>query len=227
MAGEPGRAGGRWGIVSDVHGNRPALEAALAIFRHAGAERIAVLGDSLGRGDADGCIELARHVAEVAVVGNRDLDWRERVGPTSAEYVLGLPRLVRVGDLVFTHGDPRLTRDLSSTEIRAGFPRARAWLAAHGCRIWLFGHTHHARIWRLGGPDREPSLRFDVVRDALPARISLGDLEESALWALNVGSVGLPFPGKGPASAAIYDAEARTVELFPVECRSRISAAFS
>ena len=203
----------RWGVLSDIHGNRPALERALSAFQRRGVEWIAVLGDNLGRGDSDGCVELIRRVADVSVVGNRDLDWRDRVGGQARDYVLGLPRVAQADGLAFSHGDVRLTRELSSDDIRAGFRRARAWLAANECRIWLFGHTHRARVWTVGGPDDPPRLLFDAATDPLPATIELD--ARPAVWIVNAGSVGLPFPGKGPASATVVDVEARVVELFP------------
>lgn len=204
----------RWGVLADIHGNLPALERALASFERRQVERIAVLGDNLGRGDSDRCVELIRRVAEVSVVGNRDLDWKDRAGKAVREYVLGLPRTAQVDGLAFAHGDSRLTRDLSSDDIRAGFRRARAWLGAHGCHVWLFGHTHRARVWTLGGPDGEPRLHFDAATDPLPATIQLGS--DDATWIVNAGSVGMPFPGKGPASAMLLDAAARVIEFFPV-----------
>lgn len=204
----------RWGVLADIHGTRPALERALAGFEQRRVDRIAVLGDNLGRGDSDGCVELIRPVADVSVVGNRDLDWKDRVGESAREYVLGLPRVAVVDGLAFSHGDARLTRELSSDDIRAGFRRARAWLATNGCRVWLFGHTHRARVWTLGEPDDAPRLRFDAATEVVPARIELDP--GSATWILNAGSVGLPFPGKGPASATVFDTSDRSVELFPV-----------
>jgi predicted phosphodiesterase len=208
----------RWGVLADIHGDLPALERALVGFRERNIDLIAVLGDNLGRGDADGCVELIRRIADVSVVGNRDLDWKDRVGRSSAEYVLGLPRTARVDDLVFSHGDARLTRELSSDEIRGGFRRARAWLAANGCRAWLFGHTHRARVWTLGESDASPRLHFDAAIDPLPAVIDLGDTvaDGGTIHIVNAGSVGLPFPGKGPVSAAVYDAATGVVEIFPL-----------
>jgi hypothetical protein len=150
------------------------------------------------------------------VVGNRDLDWQERVGPAAREYVLGLPRIARVDGLAFSHGDARLTRELSSGDIRLEFRRARAWLTANGCRIWLFGHTHRARVWTLDEPEAPPRLHLDAAVDPLPAVIHLGHDDQSGLWIINGGSVGLPFPGKGPASATILDEAAGAVEVFPV-----------
>src|ERR1700716_605927 len=96
-----------WGLISDVHGNLPALEAALEILATAGAQRLAFLGDYLGRGDSDGCVQRIRQVGEVAIVGNRDIDWQDRVSPESRAWVLGLPRSVSVGPLLLSHGDAR------------------------------------------------------------------------------------------------------------------------
>jgi predicted phosphodiesterase len=208
----------RWGVLADIHGNLPALQRALAGFKERGVERIAVLGDNLGQGDSDGCVALIEQIADVSVVGNRDLDWQARVGPSSAAYVLGLPRVAQVDGLAFSHGDARLTRHLSSNDIRDGFRRARAWLAANGCRTWLFGHTHRARIWTLGDPTEPPCLHFDAAADPLPSVFRLDDLgmEPNVFHIVNAGSVGLPFPGKGPASATVYDTATATVEIFPL-----------
>ena len=204
----------RWGVLADIHGNLPALEGAIVGFEQRWVDRIAVLGDNLGRGDSDGCVKLIRRIADVSVVGNRGLDWQDRVGAAAREYVLGLPRVAQVEGVAFSHGDARLTRDLSSNEIRPGFRRARAWLMANGCRAWLFGHTHRARAWTLGGADQAPRLCFDAATDPLPATFILD--HASAIWIVNAGSVGLPFPGKGPGSATILDLAEGTVEVFAI-----------
>jgi predicted phosphodiesterase len=210
----------RWGLLADIHGNLPALERALAAFRAANVEKIAVLGDNLGRGDSDGCVEGIRELADVSVLGNRDLDWQNRVGADAKAYVLGLPRTVVRDGLLFTHGDAGLTPDLCSNDIRRGFTRARSAMQAADCRLWLFGHTHRARVWRISDDNPEPALLFDAAVDPLPARVQLDAATElPASWIINVGSAGLPFPGKGPASAAILYHEVGSeswVEFFPV-----------
>jgi predicted phosphodiesterase len=208
----------RWGVLADIHGNVPALERALADFRRREVERIAVLGDNLGRGDSDGCIALIREIAAVSVVGNRDLDWQERVSVESADYVRGLPRIAQTHGIAFTHGDARLTRDLSTEDIRTGFRRARRWLEANDCRVWMFGHSHRARLWTVADYDARARLHFDAARDALPARVDLSaaGVGQRSATIINAGSVGLPFGGKGPASAVVYDSTAHTVEFFPL-----------
>ena len=205
----------RWGILSDIHGNLPALERALAGLRARGVERIAVLGDNLGRGDSAGCVRVIRRVADVSIVGNRDLDWQDRVDAEVKAYVLALPRADQIDGIAFSHGDARLTRDLSTGDIPRDFSRARAWLRAHNCHAWIFGHSHRARGWSLPLNGQPARLLFDAAAESLPADIQLPH-RETHRYAINAGSVGLPFPGKGPASALLYDAEAGLVEIFPV-----------
>lgn len=198
----------RCGLLSDIHGNLALLEKALARFAEAGIDRIAVLGDNLGRGDSDACVRLVRACADVSVLGNRDLDWQDRVSAEARAYVLGLPQTVCIDGMLFAHGDARLTPDLSSNDIRHGFMRARRTMETSGACVWLFGHTHRARVWRVDDGQASATLLFDAATDPLPARIELQQAHGGASrWIINVGSVGLPFPGKGPASAAILQVE--------------------
>lgn len=194
----------RWGFISDVHGNLPALQRAIAVCRAAGAEHLAYLGDLLGRGDSDGCIRLIRETAALSVVGNRDLDWAGRISPAAREYVLNLPRQLEASDFVLVHGDGRLTRGLSSDELRRGARSIYRHLSEHGKRLLCFGHTHHARTWRMDGPDAAPELLAGPRVD-LPA-------EPGTVYLLNIGTTGLPFPGKGPPCCAVYDDYERWVE---------------
>jgi len=211
----------RWGMLSDIHGNLPNLKRALEQCQQRGVTRYAILGDNLGRGDLDGCVDLIRQHADISIVGNRDLDWADRVGQATREYVLSLPPIARADDFVVSHGDARLDRELSTGAVRDGFRRACRRLKAEQARVWLFGHSHHARIWRLSGSDDpglgpKPRLIFDAATDAIPATFSLAVDENDLRWAINVGSTGLPFPAKGPISFAVYDSEARSVEIILV-----------
>jgi predicted phosphodiesterase len=196
-----------WGLISDVHGNRPALERAIVLLRAAGAERFAFLGDYLGRGDSDACARLIQQVADVAVVGNRDLDWQHRVAPETREWVLSLPRLACSNGLLFAHGDSRLTRDVSTADIARGL--ARAWVAMeqYAATVLAFGHSHHARVWRKQSREQPPELL--VSGEA--------SLEPGWKYVVNVGSAGLPFPGKGGPSVALIDFRNQRVRHLPLQ----------
>jgi predicted phosphodiesterase len=192
-----------WGLVSDVHGNLPALEEALQVLERAGAQRFAFLGDYLGRGDSDGCVRRIRDVGEVAVVGNRDLDWQDRVSAESKAWVLSLPRVVAVDGLLLAHGDARLTRRLSTEQIGRQFAEAWSEMEAHAARVLAFGHSHFARTWRKGAA-AEPAERQPLS----------AEIQEPYRYFVNVGTTGLPFAGKGgPSVAIVSDAMVRHLPL--------------
>jgi predicted phosphodiesterase len=197
----------RWGLLSDIHGNLDALEAALTRLADAGAERLAFLGDYLGRGDSDACVRRIRELADIAIVGNRDLDWQHRVAAKTRDWVLRLPRTATIGHLLLAHGDPRLTRTLSTQQIGRDFTEAWRELDARGCQILAFGHSHHARVWRKPTA-HDPA---ELVREStLP-------VESTHRYFVNVGTTGLPFPGKGPPSVALIDLASGYVRTLLVE----------
>jgi protein phosphatase len=94
-------------VISDIHGNMPALEAVLADIRERGIRRILCLGDIVGKGpEPDRAVDLCREACEVTVLGNHDdfmsdgrdhpglpcLAWhRERLGPARLAWLHGLP----------------------------------------------------------------------------------------------------------------------------------------
>lgn len=195
-----------WGLISDVHGNLAALELALDLLSRAGANRFAFLGDYLGRGDSDGCIQRIKRVADIAIVGNRDLDWQDRVSAASKAYVLSLPRIAQNGRLLVSHGDQRLTPALSTTQIGRGFAKTWLEMEQRGAQIWAFGHSHHARVWQKA-PEGEAQLQDT---DCIP-------LKEGARYCVNVGTTGLPFPGKGAPSVALVDFANAEIRRIPLE----------
>jgi hypothetical protein len=130
----------------------------------------------------------------VAVLGNRDLDWKDRVSAETRAWILGLPREAQAGELVLAHGDARLTPAFSTAQIGRGFSRAWAALAARNARLLAFGHSHYARTWRKRALDDPPEALGDGA-----------DLEPAGRYFVNVGTTGLPFPGKGGPSVARLD----------------------
>jgi predicted phosphodiesterase len=195
-----------WGLISDVHGNLPALEAALEVLGEAGARKLAFLGDYLGRGDSDRCVQRIKQVADMAIVGNRDLDWQDRVSAASKAFVLALPRTAQAGKLLVSHGDPRLTPSLSTSQITRGFVRVWPEMQQRDAQVWAFGHSHNARVWRK----REHDDRVELQQDG---RVGM---DSKTTYVVNVGTTGLPFPGKGGPSVALVDfvkAEIRQIPL--------------
>ncbi len=203
-------AGAVWGLISDVHGNYASLEQALGVLADAGANRLAFLGDYLGRGDSDACVRRIRDVADAAIVGNRDLDWQERVSAESKAWVLSLPRTAALGPLLVSHGDARLTPKLSTAEINRDFLRAWDTMEQQNARVWAFGHSHHARTWRKASRE--------VHSEALPD--ASAQLDRAYRYFVNVGTTGLPFPGKGGPSVALIDFKEARIRHLGLESQS-------
>ena len=61
-------------IISDIHGNLPALEAVLLDIERRGIKRIICLGDLVGKGpDSAAVVDRIKEVCESVVQGNWDL----------------------------------------------------------------------------------------------------------------------------------------------------------
>ncbi|HZR99232.1 MAG TPA: metallophosphoesterase family protein [Chloroflexota bacterium] len=191
----------RWAFVADVHGNFRALARAEALAREGGVERFVALGDVLGRGQPAECVAWVRANAALAVVGNRDLDHLGLVSPADQAYLRSLPREATADDFLVTHGDAKLTPALASADERRGFRRAYAALLAADRRLWFFGHTHHARVWRKAASDAAPERLAS-------ARIQVEPADPAVRYLVNVGTTGRRLAGRGPASFTLYDSVA-------------------
>jgi protein phosphatase len=97
----------RIAIISDPHGNLPALEATLADIRRREIETIYCLGDLIGKGpDGAAVIDICREACTAVVMGNWDAmvagddphpmnAWaREQIGPERRTYLGALPGTV-------------------------------------------------------------------------------------------------------------------------------------
>ena len=149
-------------------------------------------------------------MADIAIVGNRDLDWQDRVSAESKAWVLSLPRLVAVGPLLLSHGDARLTPPLSTAQIGGDFGRAYRELERRQARVWAFGHSHHARLWRKAAADLPTEQLTDDV----------AVIDADYRYFVNVGTTGLPFAGKGGPSVAVVDFVHGQVRHLPLARRT-------
>lgn len=94
-------------IISDIHGNMPALEATLDDIQARAISRIVCLGDLVGKGPhSERAVDICREVCEFTVRGNWDefmaqatdnptLRWhQERLGPERLSYLADLPNTI-------------------------------------------------------------------------------------------------------------------------------------
>jgi protein phosphatase len=97
----------RIAVISDIHGNIPALEAVLLDIEDRGISRIICLGDLAGKGpDSEVAVDMIRDNCEVVVKGNWDyfitdhkdsavMLWhREKLGKDRLSYLKSLPGYV-------------------------------------------------------------------------------------------------------------------------------------
>ena len=118
-----------YGVIADIHGNREALDAALAALDRDGVRRLACLGDVVGyNADPDECVAMVRERRAACIAGNHDLiglgrlDFRRcsnkaeyslkrtrrALAPASAAWLAGLPRShVLEESVVLVHGGVR------------------------------------------------------------------------------------------------------------------------
>jgi putative phosphoesterase len=194
----------RIGILADIHGNLPALQAVQRELERQGVDQVVNLGDVSFRGPAPRqCWEAVRAMGAPVLKGNTE-DWltgalpipaplqgvRDWTLPRLNDAILaemdGLPfdyRLDVDGKRVrFVHGSPQ-----SNMEFLFPFtPEAELAAAVAGAdaEILVTGHTHWSFSRRVGG-----------------------------LHLIGVGSVGLPFDGDPAAACAVLEVTTNAVRL--------------
>jgi diadenosine tetraphosphatase ApaH/serine/threonine PP2A family protein phosphatase len=211
----------RVAVITDIHANLPALEAALQAIDEAEVEEIWCLGDLVGYGaEPDACTDLIRQRCALSLVGNHDLAvlgaldisafsesaaeaviWtRENVAETTLEFLRDLePAGERDGVGLF-HGSPRDP----IWEYVLGGDDAEACLDVQSERIGLIGHSHRALFFaRPDGEDRG-GLRGAQAPDG-----TLLDLQ-TGRWLVNPGSIGQPRDGDPRAAWLELDTAGET-----------------
>lgn len=203
-------------IVSDIHGNRHALEAVLADTCAHGAEEVWCLGDLVGYGaEPDACVELVRAHCALVLAGNHDLAvtgalavdefspnaataarWtREAIAPAHLEYLRGLfPQATR-GALGLYHASPRdpVWEYVLSTVL------AELCLDAAPERVCFVGHSHVALSFvRPAG----------AAATGTPREADETAMLDASEWILNPGSVGQPRDGDPRAAWLLLDTDA-------------------
>ena len=202
-------------IISDIHGNRQALEAVLADIAEGSAQELWCLGDLVGYGaDPDACVELARENVDLCLAGNHDLAVAGKI-PLD-EFSRGAGIAVRWTQEVISNEsrDYLATLRPSATRADVGLyhasPRDEVWeyvlsaLLAELCfdaarhRVNVIGHSHVALSFER--PEGQPATG-ETRREG-----SELDLREGE-WLLNPGSVGQPRDGDPRAAWMLLDTD--------------------
>ena len=205
----------RIAFLSDIHGNREALESCLAHARGEAPDRYVVLGDIVGYGaDPAFCVETVAGLAAggaVVIKGNHDAAVGEaaRTMTDMAHAAIVWTRgVLAAAHRTFLAGLPLALRDGERLYVHAGADRPASWpyltseaaaarsLAATDAHQVFSGHTHQPALFRsAGGVCRAMPLPAGV-----PVR-----LDPAAAWQVVVGSVGQPRDGNPAAAYAVLD----------------------
>ncbi len=209
----------RYAIVSDIHSNIEALDAALALIRP--DDDIVCLGDVVGYGpNPNECVETIRARTSVTVLGNHDLAaidnfglayfnpaareamrWTQRViTPENLGWLNSLGYEFRAPEFLLVHGAPK-----NYFEYILDKPGAARAFAATDAPVIFIGHTHIAEYYAL-----EPGGSISHKHMQQGGDIALAP---GTRYVINVGSVGQPRDLNPRASFGIYDVEARRVSI--------------
>jgi predicted phosphodiesterase len=201
----------RLAIISDIHSNLPALEAALEAIDRSDLEEIWCLGDVVGYGaQPDDCSTLVAERCSQCLVGNHDLavlgeldvsafspaaaaavQWTRRTGsPDTMKFLRGLKPAEEGLEVGLYHGSPRdpIWEYVLTTE------QAEECLERQAARVSLIGHSHVALYFSDTVPEKGPAEGAESVIGAqAPAGTAL-EVGEGR-WLINPGSVGQPRDG--------------------------------
>ena len=204
----------RIALISDIHGNLPALEEVLKSTESYKADVLYCLGDTVGYGPfPNECVELVRKHCLVALKGNHDsgllgetpiedfnhyglsaIQWSQRVAPEEVkEYLRGLNVKTEVNGITLAHSSPlnpeAWTYILTMRLARENFE-------AYTTRLCFVGHTHVPIVIGEDGTINKYSLALRSI--------------------INVGSVGQPRDENEKAAYGLYDTETGAYELIRV-----------
>jgi predicted phosphodiesterase len=217
----------RYLILSDIHGNREALNAVLTRVRRKRWDRAVVLGDVVGYGaNPNETIEAIRALRPVvAIRGNHDkvcsgiedgemfnrialqaAMWtRSRLGPGNLRWLQSLPEgpVVVDGSFAIAHGTP-----IDEDAYIFGEIEALNVFRQTAFDLCFFGHSHFPVVFGLS-----PDAIQTVLTTGTTFRFRL---EAGVRYLVNPGSIGQPRDGNPLASFAMFDSETRTVTVYRV-----------
>ena len=209
-------------IVSDIHGNRDALEEVLKDIEALSVAQIFSLGDNIGYGpEPEAVIQMLQDRNIPSVLGNHELavtdaselDWfnpvaRESLLKTidmlsaaSIERIHQFPYCRVEDDYRFVHGFPPDSPVIYQFQVSDDdLVKTFSELQEH---IFFTGHTHYPEIVEY---DADAIQKYKLGRKTLT-------LKTGARYIINVGSVGQPRDGDNNAKYVLFDTAAQTVEL--------------
>ncbi len=214
----------RTAILSDIHANLEALQAACSACAKRGVDRWICLGDIVGYGaDPQACLEQIRGLTDLSLLGNHDAAavglvdlhyfnqharqaamWTAgQLASPERDYLAALPLTMACGDALYVHAEPRSPGEWGYVLSRSDALDA---LAATDARFCFIGHSHY------------PFACIQFRTQVEMAEVPVGDfaIEKDRRYLINVGSVGQPRDGDPRSSFLIWDDERHILEFLRV-----------
>lgn len=210
----------RIGIFSDIHGNLQALEATFRVLEEQErVDRYYCCGDIVGYGgNPNECVELIRAKNCPVVAGNHDhaalglsgtsyfneiarvaIHWTGQVlTAENREFLRNLPMKIVDEEILIVHASPK---DPEAWDYILTLGDARLNFQYFDQQICFIGHSHQPFI-----------VEYADGNLTCPAELRVS-LVEGHRYLVNVGSVGQPRDGNPDASYAIYDRDAKSIEI--------------
>lgn len=209
----------RYGVISDIHGNKVALDAVLEQLGQLSVDRIVCLGDIVGYGPSpsqclndvhDYCHEIVRGNHDEAVIdpdlgkyfniaASAALKWtRDQLSPHQKFLISTMKTRIRLGDsLLLVHDSPALHDSSYIHEL----PHAIEAFDSFDEGICLHGHTHLPTIFRATEND-SGGIEVTLIKPKHDEAITL---YPSDRYLCNPGAVGQPRDGDPRASFAVLE----------------------
>jgi putative phosphoesterase len=201
----------RIGIISDIHGNLPALETVLEKLKELKVDTIYCLGDTVGYGPfPNECLAHVQESCAVVLKGNHDsglvgetpltdfnqygvqaILWSQKVvKEKNVAYLKSLPFSTEKDGLTLAHASPDVPEDWTYVlTVRA----AKEAFKAYSTDLCFIGHTH--------------------VPVVIGEDTSINTYQSGDRFIINVGSVGQPRDGNPNSAFGLYDTDTGAYEL--------------
>ena len=222
----------RIALISDIHGNRPALDAVMKSIGQMDVDEIWCLGDIVGYGaDPAHCIETVLDESAICLAGNHDMVvcgalpmtefsnaagaaaiWtRETLDSDETDRLIDLQPKGESRGYGLYHASPRDP----VWEYVLSVPQAVECMNAQESRVSFVGHSHVACFFSDDGSSEASGSTAESEQT-----LSL----EDGRWLINPGSVGQPRDGDPRASYLVLDIEELKATFHRIEYPIDIAA---